>query len=527
MTTDPDIEKQIPQKALAKIRALCKGNGAEPDSIQITNARGKIIKCRAITHVDLECSVTEENRAGRQTIGETLDNPQQIEAIINTLPTTAIKNQDTRKYLSDILLKRKDKGFALNDARIPVDSMERIFSSYEPCRACNGQGQSNCQRCGGKRQEVCNKCKGRAMMPCIFCHSRGYTQTPDGKQHQCKRCFGQKQLACTLCRKTGTIPCRQCNGTGTSTCQSCKGNAFNTIITTIKVYIKTLFEIDRNELPEEAYYALINQGGKLVATEHIKMTAEPVRRDDDGLAIEYMTTFPFGNLELSINGKPLKTSILGYKGKMLKLPNFLDKMVTNDMDLLKQAVTAEKGAAIKIRKAANSRIIAEAITLCLSMPPKKAMLTLKKKFPLGASNNFLKDVITTANKALANVTRKTRYSGMGVGMIIAAFIDAAYFMSGARTAILNATQQENVVMLCDLLLIPLGGFIGAMAAQAMAQQPLRKALGPLVPDRARGKFKATPVIQTWPSYAISALTLLAVIYIVKLTGHTPPSWFPL
>lgn len=307
-------------------------------------------------------------------------------------------------------------------------------------------------------------------------------------------------------------------------CDTCGGNAFFTHIANLSIRLKTLFEIDRTQIPHPATKVIEDRGNKMVEKGQIVLQAEQVKRDDGGLAIQYFARFPFGELDLSVNGKPLKTYIFGYKGKIVKIPNFLDELVENNFELLQTAAAGGSSAASNIRKASHSRIIAQGLLFSLSMPKKKAVIALKKKFPLGASNDFLKHIILLSSKALANVTRANRFGGIAFGMVAAALIDYAYFGMPFRST-LAGSLQPSVLMAADFVLIPIGGFIGAFIAKKMAHQPLKKALGPLLKDT--GQIKMSASSSAWISYVASAVVLFLTIYAVKMTGGTVPSWFPL
>ena len=526
MTNNDEALNNLARKALKQIRTLCRGNGAEPDSVQIRNFAGEMITVEALNHIELHPDISEEKRTGKLSIGTLVEGPPQIQEAINQITVGGIKNQEIRKVLSATLLERDDKGFARHAEYFEIAPLNQTFSYYEPCGTCQGHGQVGCNRCGGRGQEVCNQCHGRTMIPCNTCHSSGFTQGPDGKQQQCNKCFGQRQIPCGLCRKTGVISCRQCKGGGAVKCSRCKGGAFDTQIVYLKIKLKTLFEIDRTQIPDPATQIIQEQGPAMVEKGHIKVRGEPVKREDGGLAIQYQALFPYGDLELTINGKPLKTYVFGYKGKLLRLPNFIETLIDSNYHLLQLAGKGEGAVDSKIRKATHSRIIANGLIYALTMPSKKAVLALKKKYPMGISNDTLKSIIILSNKALAHVTRKTRFGGMAMGVVGAALIDAAYFIGPLRLLAMQHLS-ENIIMGIDILLIPIGGIIGVTASKFMAQRPLKKALGKLLDNQTNSKFKPRTKNSVLPNYLASIVIFLLIIYLAKMLEHPIPSWFPL
>jgi len=520
--------KQLPQRALRQIRALCKGNGAPADAVQIKSAKGEIIQCQAITHLELHPDIIDEKKKGRHQMGQVLENHDQMKRAVDDYVSKTIKNDETRKYLANMLLERPDKGFSLHAEYFEIEPLNRDYCVHEPCDVCQGHGNTTCGKCGGNRRETCPQCHGRTMTPCNFCNGGGFIQGQNGQQKQCNRCFGQRQTACNLCQKTGAVACRQCKGSGTNQCNSCKGAAFFTHVSHIIMKMKTLFEIDRAALPHPAVKIIEDAGWKMAEKGHIQLHAEQVKREDGGLALQYDAEFPYGDLELSINGKSVKTHLFGFKGKMLKLPNFLDNLLEQQIQSLTRAASGQGNVTSTIRKISKTRFIGDALLLSVTMQPKKAMLGLKKKYPFGASSHLIKNTIVSCNKALANATRKTRYGGLALGMILSGLIFAVYLFASIRGLIVT-NIGENLTTAVDLLLIGLGGFISGKAAIFMAKRPLNTALGALmeqVPIQKRKKFKAKSPNNIWIGYVLSALVMIAVIFLAKWSGNNIPTWFP-
>lgn len=525
--TDQTLEqlKALPQRAMKQIKALCRGNLAPKGSVKVKSAGGEIITCDAITHLELHTEIAEEQKKGRVQVGEVLQGPEQVQLAVKELVNKASKNDETRKFLANLLLERPDKGFSLHAEYFDVPQLNRDFSSFEPCATCHGIGNTACGKCGGERREVCNICHGRTMIPCKYCSGSGFMQGPDGKQRQCNRCFGQRQIGCSICQKTGRIACRQCKGSGTNTCGTCKGAAFYTRIVHIIVKLKTLFEIDRAALPHPVVKIFEDAGDVMAQKGHIKLSAAQVKREDGGLAIQYKAVFPYGDLIFSINGKNYKTHLFGYKGKMLKLPNFLNDLIEKDFELLQQAANKQGNVAGKIQKSSQSRLIAEGLRFAVSLPAKKAMIALKKKFPFGISNDSLKDIIITTNKALANVTAGARYGGLGVSLGVMTALAGIYYMGGVRDATIAAIGLK-FIMAVDIAVVIVGGWVGNIAVSYMAKRPLQKALGSLMPDKKRGRFKTKRMIPAWVLYTLSLLVCIGVILFAKSLGIEVPSGMP-
>jgi len=528
LESQPEIPDQLVQKALKRIHALSKGNGVKKGALKIIEKNAKIITCEAITHIDLSHETTSKQQKGQHQVGEIIDDINALPKIIENLSKEAIKNTQMRNTISDMILNRGDKGFALHGQEFNIDALNREFSSFDPCQTCQGQGKGNCQTCQGRKVEQCHQCHGRRSINCSLCRGSGRINGSDGQQKQCTQCFGKSQINCPRCQSRGTVSCRPCNGSGQSQCNNCGGVGVFTTITQLLFKIKTLFEIDRTALPAPVVKTIENNGTQLVEKGHIHVKGEAVKREDGGLALTYNVNFPYAQVDFGVNGNPNKVHMFGYKGKMLKLSNFIDQLVEKNYALLQNASQNSGNVVGHIRKASKSRIIGEAILLCVTMRPKKAMMALKKKYPMGASNDLIKDLIIQSNAALINISRKSHYGGLAIGLAIAALINALYFIGPLRQIIAGIVGNNGtILMMADLAFIPLGGAIAMFVSKYMAARPLKKALGSLMPERQRARFKPRNNNASWPAFIGGAVVTFTVILITKfITIATTPSWFP-
>lgn len=522
-----DYNKELANRALNRIRNLARGNGAQKDAIQIIKNSYDFIQCQALTHIELSHEIITEKKKGQNTSGEPIEDVNAIPAMVQKISDEAIKNNDMRKFMSNLLLDRPDKGFAKHAETFDLTPLNKEYISPQICETCHGNGKSTCPSCHGNRVEQCNQCHGRTNINCIYCRGAGVIKGPDGKEKQCNRCFGKRQIKCPLCQARGTVPCRVCRGSGQNICATCGGSGGFTLITRVKFKMKTLFEIDRAALPHPVVKIIENNGSQLVQQGHITLMGEPVRREDGGLAIQYSLSFPYADLDIGVNGKPMKVHMFGYKYKMLKISNFLDQMIEKNYALLLRAANNEGNIGTHIQKASKTRMIGEGLFLTVTNSPKKAMLALKQKFPFGASNDLIKDIVLQSSKALVQISKKSHYKGMALGGIITAIMNAAYFIGPVRQILFNLIKDNNAVMVFDFALMVFGGFITMTLAKMMALSPIKTTLFPLMTDEQRKQFKPRNNNAQWPAFVLSAALFIIIVFASKLMGLTPPHWFPL
>lgn len=519
-------KEEMAKQALKRIRAISRGNGAEKDSIKIIRNSAELVRCEALTHVEITHKIKEGRKAGKHPEGEPIENLAALPKKIEKLSSEAIKNIEMRKTLSNILLSRDDQGFALHDAEFDIPPLNKEFFSFQPCETCQGNGQTTCQACGGQKREPCNKCHGRTVINCNYCHGSGTIQGAEGKQTQCNRCFGKGQLQCPQCQSRGYMPCRQCKGSGSNICNGCKGNGVFTFMTHVFFKMKTLFEIDRAALPHPVVKIIENNGDSLVKGRHIKLEGQAVKREDGGLAIQYNVEFPYASIDVGVNGKPLKVHMFGYKAKMLKISNFLNQLVEKNYALLQRAADNDGNIMAHIHKASKTRIIGEGLLLSVQNRPKKAMLALKKKYPYGASNSLIRDIILQSNKALNNVTQKSHITGMIIGLTLGGLMNALYFLTPLREKLSAILQNDIALGFADFLFLPLGGIVGYVLSGYLSVAPLKKALSSLMSEAQQQNFKPQTNNSPLPVFIGSAVIFIIIVFLTTIIPVTSPGWFP-
>ncbi len=505
----------LAQKALKTIRSLAKGNGAQEDAVQLRKTDYETIKCEAITHLELHPDITAEEKKGRVKGNNVFSDAATLEKAINDYAQNAIKNPEVRKIMANSLLERPDKGFSSHSDFFDLPQLTKSFSLNETCRACEGQGQSTCRQCSGRRQEQCYTCHGNGITPCTYCHATGTTQDANGTRHPCNQCRGTSQMTCRICQRKGQVLCRQCKATGAIKCNNCKGLGVFSKVHHVQLQMKTVFEIDRAALPHPAVRAIERSGSRIVEKKHIRVQGEQVKREDGGLAIQYSVEFPYAYLMCGINGQPLKVELFGYNGKIIKVPAFIENMIGTNLSLLERAAEKENTHS-NIIKASKTRIIGEALSLSLNLPKKAGFLKLKKRYPVGVSNEGLKHLIFTSQKAIKQLTSKSRHMGYMIAAVLSLGLNGAYFFSGIREIIAGAIGIEFISVV-DLLLIAIGVLVGNIITKKMIQSPLQKALGHL------SKNPKPKKVVLWPIIIISIVTFAVTILGALLMGQIS-SW---
>ncbi|MEM7618474.1 MAG: hypothetical protein AAF244_03715 [Pseudomonadota bacterium] len=515
--------KQLPKKAIKNIRSLCQGNGCQAKDVTLTKASGKMHQFVALTNLDLEPSIEQETKKGRHQVGEYIEDPSGLDKVLQKMTEGAMKNNESRKMLADIVLNRPGKGFGLQGETIEIEQLKKSYCTHEPCQTCEGVGNTICDVCRGQRKEPCNVCRTTGVIPCNYCHGSGYMQGPDGKQKQCNHCFGKRQTGCTTCQRTGYISCRTCKGSGTRTCRDCQGAAFRTLIAHLAVKMKTAFVYDRTELPPTAGIEIDRSGERYAIKEHLHIISEPIKRDDGGLAIQHQVTFPFGNIEFKVKNKGYTGQIMGFKAKIVKIPYFLTDLLQKPSHALEKATQNAAQAQNIVNKVIKFRFFADSIYLTTQMKPKKAYAALMKKYPLGARKDFYKESIMLSRKAVANASRSARWMAYGIGAGINLALFAAYFIAGLRDMTLTSLPNPSLGIIADVGCLAVGTILAITAAIKISRRPIDNIL-----TRIKGSSKKQKIkIDLLPTIGISLGIFMVCALLAVLVFKTPILWLPL
>lgn len=526
MTQPPSpgqIDHPLAQKALARLRAICKGNGVHTKKIILQDAAVEEVIFTAGTFFELEPTSQEKVLPGRQQVGETIANPQDLERMAAELRDQAQRNKALEEALQKQLTARKDKGFMLQDLSLPVSGFTRELSWHEPCTTCNHSGHVTCDQCHGRKYQPCQHCHGQTMMQCPLCRGTGHIAGQRGQQ-PCNKCNGMRRIPCTYCRATGKIPCRKCQARGQITCPSCRGQAFSTRVITLGLKATTRADYARGDVPEHMTFLIENDGPKLVARGDVSVTTRALP-DDQALGLHYDGHFCFARLAIKLDQKPLKLEAYG-TGQFVRLPPILDDLLAGPLHWLQRAAKGQGDVAGLLKQAGRYRAVAFTLVTTIRANAMKTAQRLLKKYPEGLSPDMAARIGKAADAAVAQITRKPRYTGLLIGLVLVTGLYALYYLGPGRDLLMPHIPGNRFNVIIDLFLIFMGGTITTLSIQFSARGALHKALGHLIPPARRKTFMPrTHGAGLW-GYGAGALIYFALI---EFTRHTQsaatPIWY--
>jgi len=509
--------EELARNALKRLKAACKGNGVKSESIGLGQHSIDIISFEAQTILKPKPEIKTEKQPGT---GKTpvMNSAQEVDSAIKAMLQSLSKDPGVTKQMTKALLDRADKGFFLDSQTITIQGLKQDFAYFENCSTCSGSKHVRCQKCHGRGREVCPRCHGKTLIPCLECHGTGFLKGPDGQQKPCFRCSGQRQMPCDLCRKTGEIPCRVCKNTKQMTCQTCKGTGGQTVTTHVSVAVETDFSYQRDQLPKPFIQHLEEKRNFLAEKGDLKVEGSK-ETDEQNIKIVYEASCPYGDIHFTIKDKPITAQLFGYKGALINTSPFLDTFLKPGLKYLETAASANGSVSENMRKAAKYRAIAYALLMSAKNSEKGVLKALRNKFPLGISDNFMRETASAAKKAFNNITSKPKWIGLSLGIGASSLLNFLYFLVPLRQGI----ETQAYAPVIDFLIIPVNILIISFAITAMIKRAFIKALGHIIPSKKRKAFQ--PKLTDSLILSVPAgLIIFGIFILLALSQNQAPAW---
>ncbi len=528
-----EIDPALLEKALEDFRALIKGNGLKPDSLKLKGFEGEVINFEAYGIFKIEASINEKRVAGRER-GEQSGSQTDAKQKINTMIETITLDREVKKLTVNLLEKRQDLGFGINNQLIKLERLNKKFVIHEPCPSCDASGKIVCKNCRGKKLITCVKCQGQRDIQCHNCHGAQFINSPQGERQQCTYCHGRGQISCELCRQSGEVSCPKCKATGRMVCHDCSSTGWHSHVFNVSLQAKGKFDFDRENLPEEVPALIDEYGPKMLTEKHAQIRIiEDSRKDEemdmrseaDEYIVPYHVKLPWGDIGFSVKDKAIKGKLFGFNALLIDIPPLLEKIIGKSLRLLDQAAQGQGNVAVHIGNAIRARAIGETFLSTLSNPPPKALIIMQERYPYGIKETTLKKMITNAGAALKHLTKKPRQKGLGFGIAIAALFYMAYFMGPLRSLIIGKITTTLPDIIPDSGAIIISGVIVTAAIQINVSNALKRALDKL-PSKS-SKTKIAPKLQQsalWGFPAAMALFILILVLTIT-TGTEVPAWY--
>jgi hypothetical protein len=319
--------------------------------------------------------------------------------------------------------------------------------------------------------------------------------------------------------------CRVCHAAGVTRCTVCNGQGWKTYTMTLVTQGLTYFEYDPKSVPKGAADMIETHGAQLARDEKIRIKGRIADDKENALGASYEVTFPYGEVVFRIGKKEVKANVFGHRADITEFPYVLDKILTPAVEELEEAARDVGSVATKIKKATRYRLIAQAFLQVSRIGVKKTVDFLLNTYDIGLSQGMADKIAHLADSTTLHITRKPRYYGLFLGLLISTGIAAVYYLLPVRSQIAAYLPDPRFDAVLDVLPLLLGGMVTTMTIQMSAAGAIRKALGHLL--FRNGKAAVAPragAMGLW-GYGLTFFILLAMMEAAANMHSSAPYWY--
>ncbi|MEM6781626.1 MAG: hypothetical protein AAF569_07160 [Pseudomonadota bacterium] len=525
---DQDLQSKLEKKALKTVRALSAGNGVKAENVRLNKFEPFSYDAKASVHFLIEPDVQLKTMHGKHA-GEVYESQEEADQNVRQYLNEIVHDSAFHESLKQTALSRKDMGLGMDNKKpISMNNFQRSLVWYEGCNTCQTKGQVTCHACHGHRQVRCTKCDGTRKIHCFHCNGTGRLKNGNTEK-QCHFCYGTGQMQCDLCRGSGKIPCRTCGARGYLKCNNCSGTGWFTHNMQVIIKAGTQFRLNPENIPDKVKPLFNQKLGKLVENKMIKVETdqEGIHHEKENmLSLSYDLNFPYGEIDFLIKDKPLKASVFGYQGKLVNMPPFIDGLIRSGLKKLENAAHHKGDIPTLLKEAGRYKIIALGLLQAARHSANRTAYVLKKKYPMGVSDKTIEAIAKMADKATSDITKKPRYIGLAIGLVLSAFSFAGYMFSPAQSFVTERLGSTNIEMIFDALIVGVFAYICIFISQMVAKNAMQTALGHLLPPDKRAGL--IPKAGEAAYFAIGGciVLFLAMSEISLITGMgSAPEWY--
>lgn len=454
MPEQMNIDEDYTKPVLDLMRKALKGNGVRSDNVSIKNFDGTVLEFKAATHINFHNKTSEKTLPGKATGGKIFQDRQTAYKEAQNYLSAALQDPAQIEQIKTLIKQKPHHGFGIDNQTIKLSFLDQEFVSHDPCNPCHGKGLTKCAKCRGKGYVPCTNCNAQGFEKCNECNGNRQVRGPNGQMQTCNLCQGLGKTSCSFCRENRQVQCSICKTKGETRCKSCGGQGAQSNIISAEITAQCSYDFDAEPLPERAVVEVKKLGVNLAD----QATITPIAQEDlDGeqevLHLFYEVSVPQGNVEFSIKDQTVKAYLFGTEEPIVEIPDFLDSIIAPGIKKLSQAANGQGGINENIRAAVKYKTIRQAVTLAARYNPKKAMKALLHYTPLGLSVQTTQKLIEDANAALNNATKQRRMLAMIFGAGGAIILGALYFLSPARSTVLEQITNANLHIAVDVVVL--------------------------------------------------------------------------
>ncbi len=541
--TDPDllegpepVPDELLEKAVKRVQEVVKGNGMRGLQVALADFEGQVLKFEAYELFKMDPQIAEKRVNGKHN-GEVAGSVNDMRTKMHGVLEKITINVEVKKYVIELMKKRLDLGFALENQTIALDSYNKNYVVHDLCNACSGSRNLACGTCHGDGRATCHRCKGAMQVECPMCQGHR-TIASGGGRKTCTKCNGRGRAQCHVCQGRGFTKCLVCKGDGKIDCQQCNATGWHSVIGTLLVKTKCHFWYDKEALIEgdrapELPPLIDKLGPKMVTDKHADITLiedlERLKELDQEVKAEefkipYKVRLPWGSISFRLKDQVVNGKLFGLHPELVHMDPFLEEPLLPGIRLLDEAARTAGNATDKIKEASRYRAIGEALVLSTRGGHGRAFEAYEKRYPFGLRTETLHKILISADLALKNATRRPRRIGVVFGSVLSAIVLAAFYLTPARDHLYPHLPADMARLAVDGAMLLLAMTLSWMTIQSTATKALQEAMAHLLPPEKRKKLHPKPGRAGWVGLMLAVLIWAAMIPLTAIAGQSAPLW---
>jgi hypothetical protein len=520
--TPAEIHFAISQKAATMLGGRVDGNGLKAQQVLLARHDTTVHQIPGVITVSLKPEIVKSQIKGRQPQGQVLDSYAAVLSQSEGDIAAFLVSRDVQQEILQVTDKIPGQGFGMEPQTLALRAAKKEFCSVDKCLKCNGATFLPCNPCNATGKVPCNACNGQGFVSCQACFGSGHIQQNDGSTAACPQCQSTGKIQCLACQGNKMMVCAACQGQCKTGCTECGQSGFLTHIYHVTYKASLLFEADLRQTPPDVRQIIDKLGIKQLAAEgHVEIFRQPPEIRENHIYIPFIALLPVAQAEFSIEGKACPATVAGLRGRILKIDPVLDALVKPGIKALQSLSRGPMASQNLIDTACKYRLIREALSGLTRRPKKAVYQKLVRDYPLILSARYANATIHHANIALLSIGAGPRNKGLLAGTALSAALAAGYYLTPARSRILDVMLQKNIsqhIFLLDVAVWLLGWVAAVFTIKFITAQAFRK----LLPGSLQTGKNDLPAAGNQGLWAL--LTTFAACFLIAAFSAVKPEW---
>ena len=225
-------------------------------------------------------------------------------------------------------------------------------------------------------------------------------------------------------------PCSNCSATPQQNCAVCGGSGESTKILTARYSAEITFTLWRQGADVVALDAVEKLGVKDIGVDDLgDVFIMPLAVEGTRLRAPCVAFIPVAKIEFSLEGRFVTAVVAGKQGQIVALDPILDKFIKPGVAALLKLSRGPLAVDSLVSMAMKYRLVRQTLQALLVYPRKSVYLQLKRDYPIGVSDKYLRAAVKYAAAAQDALMVEPRKQGLRIGVLLSVLLSLIYLYS--------------------------------------------------------------------------------------------------